>query len=128
MTDNTSNTPASAAQLQEALRQFTGTETWYRHPLFRAYLYTDGVQYLAEQAGAYWLIDDILACQTHPRVKKEPFQFWTLTVHDDASAVLTCTDGNDGGVYRQEYAYTDFPLKQQQLYLTDAVLLLPSEY
>ena len=115
----------SPAQFQAALRQFTGTEHWYRHPQF---LYTDGVQYLAEQAGAYWLINAILACQVLPRVKKEPFQVWKLTVNADHSAALTCTDGNYGAVYRQEIGFTDFPLKEQQFYLTDAVLLLPSEY
>ena len=126
MTDHDQAT--NAAQLQQALRHFTGTEHWYRHPMFRTYLYTDGVQYLAEQAGAYWLIDAIFACQTEPRVKHEPFQVWTLTVNDDRSAVLACTDGNTHPVYRQEFSYTDFPLKQQTLYLTNDVLLLPSEY
>ena len=44
--------------LQQAdLRQFTGTETWFRHPLARKVLYTEGVQYVAEQGGAYWLLD-----------------------------------------------------------------------
>ena len=118
----------TSEQLEADMRQFTGTEHWYRHPLYRAFCYTDGVKYLAEAAGAYWLIDTILACQLDPRVEKEYFQFWTLTVNADRSAVLTCTDGNDTAVYRQEYGFTDFPLKTQKLYLTNNVLLLPSEY
>jgi hypothetical protein len=122
-------TEASTSEpLEAALRQFTGTEHWYRHPLYRTFCYTDGVKYLAEAAGAYWLIDDILACQIEPRVKNEAFQFWTLTVRDNHTAVLTCTDGNTALVYRQEYGFTDFPLKEQKLYLTNNVLLLPSEY
>jgi hypothetical protein len=126
MTDSDHTIPAG--QLQEALRQFTGSQHWHRHGMFPAYLYTDGVEYLAEQAGAYWLIDTILACQLDPRVAKEPFQFWTLTVNDDRSAVLTCTDGNYGDVYRQAFAYTDFPLEKISLWLKDAVLFLPSEH
>ena len=118
----------TSEELEAALGQFTGTEHWCRHPLYRAFCYTDGVKYLAETAGAYWLIDDILACQLDARVKNEPFQFWTLTVHDNHGAVLTCTDGNDKLVYRQDYGFTDFPLQAQKLYLTNNVLLLPSEY
>jgi hypothetical protein len=41
--------------LQESdLRQFTGTEHWYRHPLARKVLYTDGVQHVTEKGKAYW--------------------------------------------------------------------------
>ena len=44
--------------LSEAdLAQFTGTSTYYQHSL--SVQYTDGVHYLAERGGAYWLIDAI---------------------------------------------------------------------
>ena len=33
------------------LRQFTGSTTWYRHPLNKKALYTDGAQYVAEHGG-----------------------------------------------------------------------------
>ena len=37
----------TAANLdQAALRQFTGSETWYRHSLNRRVLYTDGAKYV----------------------------------------------------------------------------------
>jgi hypothetical protein len=62
------------------LCQFTGTETWYRHSMYRNVLYTAGVQYLAEKAGAYWLIDIIaIAQRMKPRVRAEGFQVWCLT-------------------------------------------------
>ena len=44
-TDNSDKTPLR----KEDLIQFTGSETWYRHPLFRQFLYTDGAQYVAEK-------------------------------------------------------------------------------
>lgn len=56
------------------LEQFTGTQQWYRHPIVKNTLYTDGIKYLAERAGAYWLIDEITFQQFHPRVKNEEFQ------------------------------------------------------
>ena len=41
------------------LRQFTGGDVRYRHAFNRAAIYTEGVQFLAERGGAYWLIDEI---------------------------------------------------------------------
>jgi hypothetical protein len=45
------------------LIQFTGTEYWYRHAVVRDVLYTDGVKYVAQTGGAYWLIDEIAFAQ-----------------------------------------------------------------
>jgi hypothetical protein len=55
------------------LAQFTGTENWYRHALVRKVLYTDGVQYVAEHGGAYWLLDEIAISQTVPEIAAEEF-------------------------------------------------------
>lgn len=109
------------------LAQFTGTGVWYRHSIVRGVLYTEGVQYMAEVGGAYWLIDEIAFSQRMPKVKAEPFQLWTLTVSEQ-SAVLSCSDGNASTIYQKKIAYTDFPLPKIMLYYTDNVILLPSEY
>lgn len=111
------------------LNQFTGTEYWYKH-MFGNMTYTDGVKYLAEYAGAYWLIDIIAFSQVlEPAVRNEPFQLWTLTVNQQkGSATLVCTDGNKNVVYKQDIPYTDFPLPMVNLYCTENVLLLTSEY
>lgn len=107
---------------------FTGSEHGYKHPLFPHFLYTDGIQYMASQGGAYWLIEKIFALQHQPKLKAEPFQCWTLTVKADQSAVLSCHDGNYGFLYQERLVYTDFPLKEIKLYFCDRTLLLPSEY
>ncbi len=113
----------------EALYQFTGTENWYRHSLNRKVLYTDGVQYLAEYGGAYWLLDTIAIAQAHVKVvAAEEFQLWTLTVKPDCSAVITCDDGNGRIVYKQSLSFSDFPLPEIKLYFRDNVIMLPSEY
>lgn len=52
------------------LRQFTGTERWYRHAINRKVLFTDGAKYVADQAGPCWLLDEIALIQPyekHPR-------------------------------------------------------------
>ena len=111
------------------LYQFTGTDHWYRHPLVGSVTYTDGAQYVAERGGAYWLLDIIAVAQKHDKaVKAEPFQVWTLKVHDNQKGTVTCDDGNGKELYRQELDYTDFPLPEITFYVTDNVILLPGEY
>ena len=110
------------------LRQFTGTEHWYRHPLARKVLYTDGAQHVAEHGGAYWLLDTIAFAQAIPAVAAASFQLWKLTVRPDQTATLVCEDGNCNPVHSQELTFTDFPLPEIKFFFTDHVILLPSEY
>jgi hypothetical protein len=111
------------------LRQFSGTETWFRHSLNRKVLYTEGAQYLAEHGGAYWLLDSIAITQAHvPAVAAEEFQTWTLKVNPDFTALLTCDNGNGHVVYEQAIPFTDFPLPDIKLFFCNNVIMLPSEY
>lgn len=110
------------------LRQFTGTENWHRHPVARSVLYTDGIQYLAETAGAYWLIDEIALAQSLPRVAAEEFQSWKLKVRPDHTALLACDDGNSKIVLSKEIPFTDFPLVEIAIYFANNVIMLTSEY
>ncbi|WP_028164103.1 DUF6876 family protein [Bradyrhizobium elkanii] len=100
------------------LAQFTGSEQWFRHSLMRNITYTEGVQYLAEKAGAYWLVDKVATLQLEPVVRTEEFQVWKLKVADNR-ATLVCEDGNDNVVYREEIAFTDFPLDHIDLWFTE---------
>lgn len=68
------------------LRQFIGSETRYRHSRVRHILYTEGMQYVAEQGSAYWLLDKIAFAQLQSKIAAEPFQLWTLTVNTDCTA------------------------------------------
>jgi hypothetical protein len=109
------------------LDQFYGTENYYKHPFSKTITYTDGVQFVAERAGAYWLLDKIILAQKfQPLVAAEEFQVWKLVVAED-SAVLTCDDGNGNIVYTKQIEYTDFPLDEIEIWLTNDVMLLPSE-
>ena len=113
---------------QAELAQFTGTENWYRHSLARNVHYTDGMLFVAERAGAYWLIDEIaLAQRDEPALRGEEFQVWTLTV-DGKAAVLRCEDGNGRRLLEKRIEYTDFPEPGIKLYCTDGVIMLPGEY
>jgi hypothetical protein len=86
------------------------------------------VQDLAEQAGAYWLIDLIASWMLAPIVQTEEFVVWKLSVKPDHTALAVAEDGNGNELARQEIEYSDFPLEEISLYLTDNTLLLPSEY
>lgn len=113
---------------QGDLDQFTGTEVWYRHGLVRGITYTEGAKYLADRAGAYWLLDEIACNQLDPRLKFEPFQVWKLKRHGEHGATLSVEDGNDNVVFSKEIEFTDFPMDEVILWFTDDVILLPSEY
>ena len=107
------------------LEQFSGTENYYKHWL--GLKYTDGVKYMAEKAGAYWLIDAIASYR-----RKEPFQIWEFTRGEGGPEhphILTMREDSYQPVkVKQEIEYSDFPLDNIKLYLIDGVLLLPSEY
>jgi len=126
-----------AAQLESELAGFIGTESYTNLPypwLRKRFLLTDGAKYLAEKAKAFWLMDAIASHQTNQVVAAEEFQFWKLAVGEKREAVLTCTDGNDKELVRQEIPYTDFPLNTITLYvaldecLGGLVVMLTSEY
>ena len=123
-------TQSSQPLMAAELAQFTGTTTYYSHPL--GLRYTDGVQYLAERGGAYWLLDAIASWQGDERVSQDPMlqqiQFWRLTVNDDRSALLVCDRDRGDVAVSQEIDWTDFPLDQITLYCQQGVVLLPSEY
>lgn len=116
------------------LPYYTGTENYYRTSISNEIVYTDGVKYVADEAGAYWLIDAIVSHQLYRRVRREHFQVWKLQVFPHPqnpksnAAYLTCTDGDDNQVTRQFVEYTDFPLKSITMFLTNNVIMLPSEY
>lgn len=110
----------------DRLREFTGTENWYRH--FLGGLYTDGVKHMAETFQAYWFIDLVFSHQTAPKVKAQPFQKWVLTRNCHNRFTASCTDGNGNELALQEITFSDFSDDQLTLFFCDGVLLLPSEY
>jgi hypothetical protein len=118
---------------QSDLRQFTGTETWTRYAPFggKGMLLTDGAKFLAEEAGAFWLLDIILSIKPKYFNGDDWFKVVKLAVKDH-NAVFTLEDGNDNILYRQEIPYTDFPFAEQTLFVqTDGIewtIMLPSEY
>ena len=103
------------------LQQFTGTTAWYRHGMTAKVVYTDGIQYLAEHGGAYWLLDAIVSHLLTPAMRRaiakdarlSTLQFWRLEVSANQTAVLTCrADSGETPAVTQKISYTDFPLER----------------
>jgi hypothetical protein len=117
------------AKLTKAdLIHFTGSEHWYRHALNRDVLFTDGAKYVADEGGAYWLLDTIALLQrSNKRIAAEEFQVSKLAVRSDRTATLTCEDGNYNLVYTQQLEFTDFPAPEITLWFENNTIYLPSE-
>ena len=110
------------------LSLFTGTEQYHR--LYRHVVLTDGTKYLAEAAGAFWLMDAI-ASYLPQFTGRQEFIVAKL-VRTDITAQLTLDDGNGRVLDQQHIPFTDFPLTNIQLYACWGgefwVLMLCSEY
>jgi hypothetical protein len=112
------------------LRQFAGgTDSYYRHAINRHVLFTDGAKYVADEGGAYWLLDEIAIVQGHLReLQGQPFQVWKLEVRPDRSATLRVEDGNYNLLLVKDIEYTDFPVAEITLWFSNNVIYLPCEH
>ena len=135
----TEKTKMTAEEIQEALPHFYGSVEFHKFSmLFSRHLLTDGAKFIAEECGAYWLMD-ILGSYTR-KVGRQDFQVWTLKrlgKNCKNDAVVTCEDGNGNQLIRQFIPYTDFPLDEITLWCTKSynengqpffTVMLPSEY
>jgi hypothetical protein len=131
----------SGVLTQQELDAFTGDCERYRHPLSRTVIYTPGIKHLAERAGAYWLLDEIVlglmskqfeqTAMLNPRIGE--MHFWALDVHEDDSATLTArADCDVPPFYSERITWTDFPMKQAHIWAAfdgrHWTLYLPSEH
>jgi hypothetical protein len=128
-------TRMAAADIEAELARFSGTENYHRH--WVGFVYTDGVKFLADAAGAHWFLDVIgsyqpgIARKARGKGKKAEswrglvdMQFWTLKVLSEEEregkayqAVVTCDDGNGKVMIRQEIGHTDFPLSEAKVWV-----------
>lgn len=118
------------SEIESSLNHFTGSQNWTRWSVLFPYTLTDGAKFVADECGAYWLMDKIASLQLKAKVRAEEFQTWQLKCAEAGGgrATLLCGDGNDNIVYSEVIDYTDFPLLEMTLWFIDGVILLPSEY
>ena len=120
------------AQWANELNNFSGTENYYR--ITPDTIITDGAKFVADKAGAYWLMTAI-ASYLPNLTNKETFVVANLIVTRTATActaLLKLDDGNDNVLAEQFIEYTDFELDEFKLYACyngDVwVIMIPREY
>lgn len=119
-------------QLLDELRHFYGTEHYYRY--MPGLVITDGVKFLADNAGCYWLLDMVWSYLPVLRKSRDTFFVVRYAGTPGESGLFSITDDIPA---TQTYAtqtveYSDFPLDEIVLYLSateeEFVLMLRSEY
>lgn len=117
------------------LSQFTGTEQWHRYSpaLFPNVLLTDGAKYVAEEAGAYWLMDMISSHLPAVRQSDAYFAIAMLGKFGDKWEFKIINDIPATRIYAsQKIEHSDFPLDKIKFYVSydgqSWTILLPSEY
>ena len=118
-------------EILNELPNFYGTDGYTRwSALFRNFVLTDGALYLAENAGAFWLMDAIASHLGSYR--DEDFVVAKFSKKGNEWWKLRLEDGNDNVLAQQAIEYSDFPLDEITLYVefdgTNHVILLPSEH
>ena len=110
-------------ELKRNLCQFTGTDGYHKFSPLSRLVITDGVKYLADKCGAFWLLDIIASVKS-----TEEFQVCKLVKNKTGNgAKFVIEDGNSNIVYTQKIPFTDFPLDEIEIWNTNGVILLPSE-
>jgi len=113
-------------QLVAELAEFVGTHQWHQHPFTREMTYTDGVKYFADRTGSYWLVD-FVATELFSLLSVQPF-LSIIVASDDVSCKVCVTDGNENQIVMRKFPFSTMPDGKWKFYLTDDVLILPSEY
>lgn len=122
-------------EILDALPNFYGTEAYHHwSPLFRNFVLTDGAKFIADECGAYWLMD-VIASHFHSYKDEEFVVAKFMSIVGGWELVLT--DGNDHILTSQRIEFSDFPLDEITLYVVPEemeigrplrVILLTSEY
>ena len=142
MTNDNERRQKKAAKLKSELQHYCGDMERYRHSFNRRVIYTPGVRHLAEEAGAYWLIDAIASWIGSHEFREAASQderigslhFWRLKVNsEDRSAVLIAEADCDVEPFiAQKIPFTDFLFDEIQIWAgfdgQNWTLYLPSEH
>ena len=118
-------------------RRTTGTTAYHSHP--EGLRFTDGMMYVAETCGAYWLLDAVASHQPDILRKHKcwaAFQVWRLRSRKDGTWLLDAwsdTPKESSLLVRQKIKYSDFPKELCesggfQWFVMEGVAMLKEEY
>lgn len=115
-------------ELENELNNHTGTSAYHVNPWYRWLKYTDGVKSFAHYSGggAYWFLD-IIGTELKQLATEQDFLCITLK-SERFRGHISVTDGNDKTLYQKKIPFTDCPTGEYTFFLTNGVMMLPSEY
>lgn len=102
-------------KLKAVMDQFYGgSDGRYRHWANRRFIYTEGIKAMAEEAGAFWLLD-IVATEVAPLCLKrwqdldDPTSFLKFQVKADQIVIALIRDTGELPLWSRSLNFTDFP-------------------
>ena len=130
----TATTDTRVTEVNEYLANCNGCDTYYKHWMSRI-VFSEGVKFVADKLGAYWLIDVVMSHQLNRKAiaAANGFQVWRLKLNKTGSGcVVTMDDGGQGDgakvLIRQRIPFTDFPRGVDLvLYVENGCLMLKEE-
>jgi len=113
------------------LGMFTGSCTMERWSMLFPDIMTEGMKYLAESVGAYWLLDIVGSYQ--PKLRRSDFQLWKISVKNNKAVVTMREDTDEKPLVTQKIGYTDFPEGSFEFYACrnargNVTVMLKGEY
>ena len=133
----------SEKDIRLQLLMCSGSEDYYKHPIFKNILFSEGIVLMVELCSANWLLVDMLA---NISLLKSNYDFITIKILKDReqhSCCLIFEDGNNNAIRKPiPYQLTDFPLSNWKeseenkevvnpaitFFYSNNVLYLPSEH
>lgn len=97
------------------LSGFSGSTQFFRSRQIPILIYTEGIQFLANEVGAFWFIDVVAShLSTNQALHHEFFQLWRIVLNkdDDGCVVDAWRDSpstQQQPLVSQAIPYTDFP-------------------
>lgn len=116
-------------QIEQELRNFTGTTKYYYLNFLKNLKFTDGMNYFCNRLQCFWLADIFASVQHLPQIKEnQSFILWRIEVNKNKKATVTAMTGDYEELYKQKIEYTDLPLIKFDCYQCNDVVLLTNEY
>ena len=122
-------------ELNTKLEGFTGTEGYHYLNFLKNLKFTDGMKFLCEETGSFWLIDIVTSVQSLSNIIDNHFIIWRLEVKGTNGKISAYSDCESDGsysinkqLYTQVIEYSDFPEGNFEFYQINDVVLLKSEY
>jgi hypothetical protein len=119
--------PTKMKNANNLLLEHNCSDEYYRHSLSNL-VYTSGVKAACEQFETYWFLDVVMSYQTANFQIENEFQVWKLVRKNGNEFIAICEDGNENKILSQEIEFSDFEHDKLTFWLTNSVVLLPSEY